>query len=290
MCFAYRLSRPAFDHFRVRNPELLDQAKLFRLGEQWFGEGFLFRLLERTYEFRSNRDRQYFHAPKTFTYYNTSSATATELIKATLQYFDSTVDFSKFDNNHAGHIDGMNIFYAGNAPQFRRPLWPHSGSYGGTEKYDGIPYTNYEMTDIGTQLGLYVFCHENGHMLFGFPDCYGCGDMVGLMGSRPNDHNPIPDCEVFTQDQGWIDVVDFDNTSTGTFKAIKNPFYAFRYKNPNKANEYYLWVNRKNEGRWSVLTGKGIVAYHFDASVRTSNAPGASALFAGNGGRREKPP
>ncbi|MGB7567218.1 MAG: M6 family metalloprotease domain-containing protein [Chitinivibrionales bacterium] len=215
---------------------------------------------------------QYFRAPKAFTYYNTSDATATELIKATLQYFDTTVDFSKFDNNHAGHTDGMNIFYAGNGPNFGDPLWPHSGSYGGTEKYDGVTITNYEMTDIGTQLGLYVFCHENGHMLFGFPDCYGCGDMVGLMGSRPNDQNPIPDCEVFTEDQGWTDVVDFDNTSTGTFRAIKNPFYAFRYKNPNKANEYYMWVNRKNEGRWSVLTGKGVEAFHFDASVRT-NAP-----------------
>jgi M6 family metalloprotease-like protein len=215
---------------------------------------------------------QYFRAPKAFTYYNTSDATATELIKVTLQYFDTTVDFSKFDNNHTGHTDGMNIFYAGNGPNFGDPLWPHSGSYGGTEKYDGVTITNYEMTDIGTQLGLYVFCHENGHMLFGFPDCYGCGDMVGLMGSRPNDLNPIPDCEVFTEDQGWIDVVDFDNTSTGTFRAIKNPFYAFRYKNPNKANEYYMWVNRKNEGRWSVLTGKGIEVFHFDASVR-NNAP-----------------
>jgi hypothetical protein len=182
------------------------------------------------------------------------------------------VDFSKFDNNHTGRTDGMNIFYAGNGPTFGDPLWPHSGSYGGTEKYDGISIQNYEMTDIGTQLGLYVFCHENGHMLFGFPDCYGCGDMVGLMGSRPNDLNPIPDCEVFTEDQGWIDVVDFDNTSTGTFRAIKNPFYAFRYKNPNKANEYYMWANRKNEGRWSVLTGKGIEIFHFDASVR-GNAP-----------------
>jgi hypothetical protein len=114
-------------------------------------------------------------------------------------------------------------------------------------------------------------------MLFGFPDCYGCGDMVGLMGSRPNDLNPIPDCEVFTEDQGWIDVVDFDNTSTGTFRAIKNPFYAFRYKNPNKANEYYMWANRKNEGRWSVLTGKGIEIFHFDASVR-GNAPPALPL------------
>jgi M6 family metalloprotease-like protein len=220
---------------------------------------------------------QYFHAPKAFTYYNTSSATETELLKATFQHFDSTVDFSKFDNNHTGRTDGMNIFYAGNGPTFGDPLWPHSGSYGGTEKYDGVSIQNYEMTDIGTQLGLYVFCHENGHMLFGFPDCYGCGDMVGLMGSRPNDLNPIPDCEVFTEDQGWIDVVDFDNTSTGTFRAIKNPFYAFRYKNPNKANEYYMWANRKNEGRWSVLTGKGIEIFHFDASVR-GNAPPALPL------------
>jgi|GEM_PF-3011142 CUB domain. len=215
---------------------------------------------------------QYFRAPKAFTYYNTSNTTETELIKATLQYFDPTIDFSKFDNNHSGHTDGMNIFYSGDGPNFNDPLWPHSGWYGGTEKYDGVAIQNYEMTDIGTQLGLYVFCHENGHMLFNFPDCYGCGDMVGLMGSRPNDLNPIPDCEVFTEDEGWIDVVDFDNTSMGTFRAIKNPFYAFRYKNPNKANEYYMWVNRKNEGRWSVLTGKGIEAFHFDASVRI-NAP-----------------
>jgi M6 family metalloprotease-like protein len=220
---------------------------------------------------------QYFRAPKAFTYYNTSSATETELLKATFQYFDSTVDFSKFDNNHSGRTDGMNIFYSGNGPTFGDPLWPHSGYYGGTEKYDGVSIQNYEMTDIGMQLGLYVFCHENGHMLFNFPDCYGCGDMVGLMGSRPNDLNPIPDCEVFTEDQGWIDVVDFDNTSTGTFRAIKNPFYAFRYKNPNKVNEYYMWANRKNEGRWSVLTGKGIEIFHFDASVR-GNAPPALPL------------
>ena len=216
---------------------------------------------------------QYFHAPKSFTYYNTSDTTATELIKATLQYFDPLIDFSKYDNAHLGTTDGMNIFYAGDGPNFNDPLWPKTTWYNGKEKYDGVSIQEYQITNIGTRLGLYVFCHENGHMLFNFPDCYGCGDMVGLMGSRPNDQNPIPDCEVFTEDQGWIDVVDLNNTSTGTFRAIKNPFYAFRYKSPNKPNEYYMWVNRKNEGRWSVLKGKGIEVFHFDSSAKTNKPP-----------------
>ena len=56
----------------------------------------------------------------------------------------------------------------------------------------------YQMSNIGKQLSLATICHENGHLLFGYPDLYdytgktaGCGT-YSLMSYISNEKNPVP--------------------------------------------------------------------------------------------------
>ena len=98
-----------------------------------------------------------------------------------------------------------NVFYAGgNGGVWSKGLWPHSWSLyvvgpqplsaGGKTVFD------YQVTDMGSGLELGTFCHENGHMLCGYPDLYdydydskGGAGMFCLMGSGRIRRQPLAD-------------------------------------------------------------------------------------------------
>jgi M6 family metalloprotease-like protein len=185
------------------------------------------------------------------------------LVNEVMSYFDPTVNFSKYDNDKNGTTEAINICYAGSGQTYAQGLWPHSGWIGG--KHDNVTVGSYNMSDMGTSLSLYVFCHENGHMLFGWPDLYWFGDYC-LMGNRPNDVNPPAINDFFRADQGWILTTDITASTNALYKTWHNNG-GFRFVNPSKAQEMFYWSKIKNAGRWSNLKGSGILLYHFDYSL-----------------------
>jgi len=46
------------------------------------------------------------------------------------------------------------------------------------------------LTQMGNRLEPYVFCHESGHMSFGWPDLYGFGDCCS-MGNAQSPTNQV---------------------------------------------------------------------------------------------------
>ena len=194
---------------------------------------------------------------------------AGELLEEVLDAVDADVDFSEYDNDQDGTTEAISIVYAGPAVTWGQGLWPHSGWIG--EQRDGVTLDRYQMTNMGETLGLYVFVHETGHMLFGWPDLYGFGD-YGVMGNYSDDTNPVPVNDFFRADQGWIPWVDITSATNATYAALANGT-GYRYVNPDRTDELFFWSNVQNTGRWDYLRGSGLLALHYDGSIEGNNPP-----------------
>ncbi|HHX15396.1 MAG TPA: M6 family metalloprotease domain-containing protein [Fibrobacter sp.] len=208
----------------------------------------------------------FYRAKKPKSYYDDGEGyeRATELLNEVLDYFDPQVNFADYDNDGDGNTEAISIVYAGAGATWGKGIWPHSGWIG--KKRDGVNISRYMMTDLPGTFSLYVFAHESGHMVFGWPDLYWFGDYC-LMANRMNDKNPVVINDFFRADQGWIPFADVDGTSDGVFTSTVNGM-AYRYKNPNNSKEGFFWCNIANTGRYSVLKGSGLLLFHYNLNER----------------------
>ena len=180
-----------------------------------------------------------------------------------------------------GRAIAFNVFYAGgNGGVWSRGLWPHSGGLASSQDLgNGIRVSRYQITNIGNDLAIRTFCHENGHMLCGFPDFYdyrddgtdsigGTGNFC-LMGYGGDDHNPVQVSAYMKAAAGWADVFDVKryevlSVSLPTSSIQENPNTFYRYPNPDNPQEYYIIENRQKTGRDAHLPASGIAVWHID--------------------------
>lgn len=195
------------------------------------------------------------------------------LMKEVFEYFDSQVDFSRYDNDKDGTTEAINIVYAGPGQTWGQGLWPHSGW--SNERRDGVKLTHHQMTDMPGKFSIYVFVHESGHMIFGWPDLYWYGDYC-TMGNRANDLNPVAINDFYRADQGWIPFVDItseDVDNVTGLEVTKPGEFCYRYKNPARPNqEGLVWSYVRNTGRDKVLAGSGLLMQHYDFSIEGNSA------------------
>ena len=189
-------------------------------------------------------------------------------------YFDSQVDFSRYDNDKDGTTEAINIVYAGAGQTWGQGLWPHSGWSDNVVK-DGVRLTHHQMTDMPGKFSIYVFVHESGHMIFGWPDLYWYGDYC-TMGNRANDWNPVAINDFYRADQGWIPFVDItseDVNNITSLEVTKPGEVCYRYKNPARPDkEGLVWSYIRNTGRDKVLAGSGLLMQHYDFSIEGNSA------------------
>jgi M6 family metalloprotease-like protein len=218
-----------------------------------------------------NTVRAYYRAKNTKAYYEADSgyARADELVHEVIAAADPEVNFADYDNDQDGETESISILYAGPMVTWGQGLWPHSGWLG--QRHDGVTVNRYQMANIGDSFSLYVFSHETGHMLFGWPDLYGFGDYC-LMGNYMDATNPVPVNDFFRADQGWIPLTDIAAGTNATFAADVNAG-GYRYVNSAKPQELFFWSNVQNTGRWSVLAGGGLLMLHYDGSIDGNNPP-----------------
>lgn len=196
------------------------------------------------------------------------------LMKEVFDYFDSQVDFSRYDNDKDGTTEAINIVYAGAGQTWGQGLWPHSGWSDNVVK-DGVRLTHHQMTDMPGKFSIYVFVHESGHMIFGWPDLYWYGDYC-TMGNRANDWNPVAINDFYRADQGWIPFVDItseDVNNITSLEVTKPGEVCYRYKNPARPDkEGLVWSYIRNTGRNKVLAGSGLLMQHYDFSIEGNSA------------------
>lgn len=195
-----------------------------------------------------------------------------ELIKEALTAlkaggFDSSILSS--DTKH--YVNALNVFYAGSCDNdWAKGLWPHSWHLDSPfDIGNGKKIYDYQITDMGDELSLATFCHENGHMICDFPDLYdygyescGVGAYCLMCSGGPNMKNPTQVCAYLKYKAGWGDKVTL--MAAGDFKVDsgKNDFLLF----PKNSTEYFIIENRYRQGRDSSLPGSGLAIWHVDES------------------------
>ena len=222
----------------------------------------------------------YYRAAHNKTYYTDPSisygARAVELITEALNALNAQgFNFAQYDADSNGYVDALNCYYAGNCPNnWAEGLWPHSG--GIYYCADGVCTQSYQITNMGSTLYLATFCHENGHMLMGWPDLYdydydsaGVGQFC-IMCYGLTATNPAEPCAYMKYIAGW------STTTLLTSPQINIPVtstsnVSYKYNNPGHPNEYYLVENRQATGRDSGLPDSGLAIWHIDTQGNNSN-------------------
>lgn len=207
--------------------------------------------------------------PKSYYQGGTAYERADELWAEVVAALDSEINFALFDNDKDGKTEAISLLYAGGEGTFGKGLWPHAS--GSNDTRDGVRLNRYMMTAMNTQPTNYVFSHESGHMLFGWPDLYGVGDYC-VMANRGSDTNPVGINDMFRADQGWIDIVDIAQATNGRYSTAPDGV-AYRFLNPTRPTEYFLWSNVQNTAEWVSLKGGGLLVWHFDNSIRSNDPP-----------------
>ncbi|WP_295103815.1 M6 family metalloprotease domain-containing protein [uncultured Candidatus Kuenenia sp.] len=192
-------------------------------------------------------------------------------------------DFSQLTTDNDGAVRALNVFYAGPNDSVvdnnNKPtgLWPHCDKL--LNPYvlrSGKKFVEYQITNMGKELTLGTFCHENGHMICDFPDLYDKGEQsygVGVFclmsyGCCINEKNPVHVCAYLKYQAGWANTVtDLVNGMSANAVAGQNSFFIHR----RNEDEYFILENRDQTGRDMSLPDAGLAIWHVDERVETSN-------------------
>ncbi len=205
------------------------------------------------------------------------------------------VDFSLYDNDHDGNIDGLHIIFAGYGEEAGAPssaIWSHKWNIFDPPTYDGTVIDVYscspELSGSGgeslTAIG--VICHELGHV-FGAPDYYDTdyegsgGQFPGLSywdimsggswnhgGISPAQHNPYTKIYIYK----WANC-DTINNKTGIYKLkpITGSNDEIKRVNTSTPGDFFLIENRQ-QNKWDqYLPSHGMLVYHIHPNANGAN-------------------
>ncbi|MDS0524490.1 M6 family metalloprotease domain-containing protein [Clostridium sp. SHJSY1] len=235
----------------------------------------------------TNTVTEFYTAKHPKSYYDGSNITdyhtSPELINEALNWLKSTnFDFSTLTKDSNNMAKAVNVLYAGTPDSgWSKGLWPHQGYLPKSFESNGIKIQKYELTNIGNDLSLGTICHENGHLLFGYPDLYdynyksnGCGT-YSLMSFISNEKNPVPpDPYCRNVISGWNTPQNLNSVNNGTQVSLPSSSsgnqtsYKWTGSNPK---EYFLIENIKKEGRYSTAPDEGLMIWHIDENGNNSN-------------------
>jgi len=190
---------------------------------------------------------------------------------------DPLVDFSAYDNDGDGYVDGVNLMYAGQFDGSPNMIWPHAWSLPSPLTLDGVDVYSFsvqnEYNNTPEDKSAGVFCHEFGHVM-GLPDLYdydydskGIGNW-GLMaggvynggGWSPAELSPYCRHELGTTD--YTEVL-----SPGLYQvpAYELSNVAYRLWTAGSPNYQYFILENRRQIRWDeFLPSQGVLIWHVD--------------------------
>lgn len=200
---------------------------------------------------------------------------AQELIREALDHLLAQgFDFSPLTVDSGRYVYATNVFYAGDVVNnWSKGLWPHSWRlFSDYQLMPGRIAADYQITNMGDELTLGTFCHENGHMICDFPDLYdyardlfrsnGIGSFCLMCaGGNINEKNPTQVNAYLKYRAGWADsVTQITPGSEATVRAGVNEFFI----HSKNQREYFIIENRHQAGRDGALPGSGLAIWHID--------------------------
>lgn len=225
----------------------------------------------------------YYKAPKPFSYYDTDGGGGHthELLDSALNWLEKRgFDFSQLTVDANKNIKALSFQFVGNSGA--KGLWGHSSHHGHT--FDGVNTASYQISELGTsEMRLGGICHEQGHMLFGWPDTYdidgtnggssGCGKFDLMAAGNSNSRgepsqNPMPPNPFFRYLKGWNDMISLNEMpQNSTLEIIANSWNTYVYRNPDRPGEMYIIEARKKPYRNVDMPGEGVLVWHIDSAI-----------------------
>lgn len=223
---------------------------------------------------------QYYTAAHNRSYYTDEAISygtrAQELIVEALNSLKGQgFNFGQLSSDSGGYIYALNVFYVGpTVNNWAKGLWPHSSSLGSYDAGGGKKFSDYQITNMGSELTLRTFCHENGHMICDYPDLYDYGyesSGVGnycLMCYGGSNKNPVQVCAYLKNEAGWATkAIPITPGLAATLSAANNDFYIYT----KSATEYFIIENRQKTGRDTSLPDAGLAIWHVDEQGSNNN-------------------
>ncbi|MEV4351973.1 M6 family metalloprotease domain-containing protein [Actinoplanes sp. NPDC049596] len=185
------------------------------------------------------------------------------------QLVDEGFDFGRLSVDDRGFVYAFNLFYAGKrVNRWSEGLWPGATALEPDFRVPGGGpiFRDLQWTDMGDQLTIGTFCHENGHMLCDFPDLYdyqynssGAGRFC-LM-STSGGKNPVQVGAYLKAEAGWASRrTVIDPSQVATVEAGRNDFHVWEKDD----QEYFIVENRQQTGRDASLPASGLAIWHVD--------------------------
>jgi M6 family metalloprotease-like protein len=236
-------------------------------------------------------------APNTFEYYDgvDNYGRVQELITAALNSLNQNTAVANEIANRLSRHPGtfgqktrpayaLNIHPIRSGQRWSHGIWSHRGWYRGAATVGGVPFYDYQFSGLGnagtitnnSTLSTNVIIHENGHMLFDWPDLYsynsGRNFVVGYCAMSSGTVMPNP---YFRDLEGWLTVTDVTN-APGLYTHEANSNTAFRFSRTdvtgNNANrERYYIESRFGAGRSTGIPGSGLIVWHIHTSGDNAN-------------------
>lgn len=234
-----------------------------------------------------------------------------EMVKEACTSVNSSVDFSKYDNDKDGNVDYVFIYFAGhNEAESGNSdaIWPQTYSiYNEGIKLDGVRLSMFGCTselmggEVSDELGgnrIYSgignFCHEFSHAL-GLQDLYDVNNESGgnskcLWGRlsvmdegnyNNNGRTPPYYCAIDRELAGILEYEPVDTAGNMTLYPIGTSNKAVMFPCEN-TGEYFLMEYRNQEGWDAHINGNGLIVYHLDKSSNIVDGITASVRWSNN--------
>ncbi len=194
---------------------------------------------------------------------------------------DPDVDFSRFDPNGDGYVDGLVVVHAGpgaesvtDATQRANTIWSHKWTTSTRKVYDN---TNlYAYLTVPEQSTIGVWAHELGHLIFGWPDLYdvdnsseGLGNYclmsTGSWNGPTRGTRPAHPCAWCKIKQNWVTVQVPAHDQTIIVQPVETEHEVFKlWAEGHPEQEYFLLENRQPLGFDDHLPDHGLAIYHVD--------------------------
>ncbi len=209
-----------------------------------------------------------------------------EIVRGAVYSADGIVDFSEYDNDGDGYVDGIIVVHAGTGHEESGngdEIHSHSSSLFPAVMVDGVSVRKYTIqpeettSGGGGMIAIGVFCHEWGHVL-GLPDLYdidysssGLGRWSLMASGNYNNSSKTPaSFDAWCKKKlGWLAPTRllFNASGLQIPASAFNPVCYELSLNGSLRTEYWLVENRYNTGFDSYLPGEGIIIYHIDDNV-----------------------